>query len=117
MLIDALKEDKWGYFRPGYYPMEKNNMVPAIVCLGEAHTGEPNIQFVLVKADCYMKAWQDALFVSEKDFDHITNESEISEMQVENPNEKIQVLTKEFMAKGYLPLTQIKTEVRFNQLH
>jgi len=114
MIIDALKEDKWGYFRPGYYPIEKNSMVPAIVCLGEAHTGEPNIQFVLIKADCYLKAWQDALLVSEKDFDHITKEPET---QIENANEKIQLLTKEFMAKGYLPLTQIKTEVRFNQLH
>jgi hypothetical protein len=114
MLIDALKEEHWGYFRPGYYPIEKGNVVPAMVCLSEALTGEPNIQFVLVKTDCYLKAWEDALFVSEKDYAHITGDQT---QPPEDANEKIKLLTDQFIAKGYLPLTQIKTEVRFNALH
>ena len=114
MPIDALTEEQWGYFRPGYYPIEKGNVVPAIVCLSEIITGEPNIQFVLVKTDCYLKAWEDALFVSEKDYDHITQDQTAAP---EDANEKIKLLMDQFIAKGYLPLTQIKTEVQFNSLH
>jgi hypothetical protein len=115
--MKELKEESWGYFRPGFYPLEKHNVVPAMICLGEApYHREPNIQFVLVKADCYLKAWQDALLVSEKDFDQIINDSPLP-ASPENPSEKIKHLMEKFIGKGYLPLNKVKAEVTFNALH
>lgn len=117
--MKAFKEESWGYFRPGFYPLEEQNVVPAMICLSESqayNSKEPNVQFVLVKADCYLKAWQDALLVSEKDYDQITKDSSLPIVD-ENINGKIEHLIEKFMNKGYLPLNKVKTEVKFNAVH
>ena len=112
----ALTEEKWGYFRPGYYPIKTHSVVPAMVCLSNTATDdEPNVQFVLVKADCYLKEWQDALVVSEQDFKQIQAKCDATiEIDITS---KIENLLVEFAAKGYLPLSKVKTEVKNNKLH
>ncbi|MDX2164919.1 MAG: hypothetical protein SFW07_05840 [Gammaproteobacteria bacterium] len=108
MMTQGTKDDKWGYFRPGYFPLQDDSIAPAMVCLTEAHTDdeEPNVQFILVKADCCLKVWEDALFVSETDFDHAKNKSDC-----------LNELMTRFMEKGYLPLNKIKSEVQFMSFH
>jgi hypothetical protein len=115
VIYHELKEENWGYFRPGFYPMEESGVVPAMVCLSELpYQTEPNIQFVLVKMSCYLKEWEDALLISENDFEQITKRSRLKS---EDANKKIQHFMKRFISKGYLPLTKVKSEVQFNPLH
>ena len=111
----ALKEEKWGYFRPGYYPIKTNTVVPAMVCLSNTTTDEPNVQFVLVKADCYLKEWQDALVVSEQDFKQVQAKCD-TDIEI-NISDKIENLVAEFAAKGYLPLSKVKTEAKQQNFH
>jgi hypothetical protein len=110
-----LTEEKWGYFRPGYYPIKNNTVVPAIVCLSNSSKDEPNIQFVLVKTDCCLKEWQDALVVSEQDFNQAQAKFN-TDFDI-NISDKIENLTAEFVAKGYLPLTKIKNEIKNKHFH
>ncbi len=107
-MTQGIKDDKWGYFRPGYFPLHDDSIAPAMVCLTEPHANEeePNVQFILVKADCYLKVWEDALLISETDFD-------LAKTQSEGLNE----LMASFMEKGYLPLNKIKSEVQFMSFH
>ena len=102
--------DKWGYFRPGYFPVQDNSIAPAMICLGqkEHHNGEPDVQFVLIKADCYLKIWEDALLVSETDFE---------EAQKNAPIPDLYSLMDKFMTRGYLPMKKIKPNVQFLGLH
>jgi len=115
--LEQLKEENWGYFRPGFYPIQKDNIAPAMICLGEkAYDTEHNIQFILVKTDCYLNDWEDALLVSEKDYEQITeNMNAISTSQ--NSSEKLHALTEKFLNKGYLPLSKIIPEVQLNNIH
>ena len=117
MKIEAeLTEEKWGYFRPGYYPIKSNTVVPAMVCLSNTlREDEPNVQFILVKADCYLKEWQDALVVSEQDFKQVQDKCDPS-IEI-NISSKIENLIAEFTAKGYMPLSKIKTEIKLNKVH
>jgi len=106
-MTQGTSDDKWGYFRPGYFPLKDDSIVPAMICLSDSHDEEePNVQFILVKADCYLKVWEDALFISENDFDDARNQS----------GELTDLMTR-FMQRGYLPLNKIKTEVQFMGIH
>jgi hypothetical protein len=115
--LEQLKEENWGYFRPGFYPIQKDNIAPAMICLGEkAYDTEHNIQFILVKTDCYLNDWEDALLVSEKDFDQIT-ENMAPPTESQNSSDKLHALTEKFLNKGYLPLSVIIPEVQLNNIH
>jgi hypothetical protein len=106
-MTQGTSDDKWGYFRPGYFPLQDDSIAPAMVCLSESHNNEePNVQFILVKADCCLKVWEDALLVSENDFDDAKNQSgELNDLMAS------------FMQRGYLPLNKIKSEVQFLSIH
>lgn len=108
MMTQATSDDKWGYFRPGYFPVQDDSIAPAMICLSDAVSSEeaPNVQFILVKADCYQKVWEDALFISEHDFDHAKNNSE-----------QLNDLMESFMKRGYLRLDMLKNEVKFPDIH
>jgi hypothetical protein len=107
MMTHGTSDDKWGYFRPGYFPVKDDSIAPAMVCLSETHGDEePNVQFILVKADCYLKVWEDALFISENDFDDAKNKSD-----------QLNDLMASFMKRGYLPLNKLKNEVQFMSIH
>lgn len=115
--LKELKEENWGYFRPGFYPVQKDNIAPAMICLGEqAVDNEHNIQFILVKTDCYLDDWEDALLVSEKDFDQVL--AKLNESQhAHTTTEKIHLLTEKFLNKGYLPLSTIIPDMQLNHIH
>ncbi len=115
--IEKLKEENWGYFRPGFYPVQKDSIAPAMICLGEQnYHSDHNIQFILVKTDCYLNDWEDALLVSEKDYEQASKLLNKKESQ-KNLNDRLHLLTEQFISKGYLPLSQIIPDIQLNSIH
>lgn len=109
-MTQGTSDDKWGYFRPGYFPLKDDSIAPAMVFLSESHTEEePNVKFIMVKADCYLKAWEDALFISENDFDIAK--------KAQNESGELDDLMTRFMERGYMSLSKLKNEVQFNDFH
>lgn len=119
--VKKLNEENWGYFRPGFYPVQKNNIAPAMICLGEqSYNSDHNIQFILVKTDCYLNDWEDALLVSEKDYEQaakILDQKDRDNIDNVNVKDKLHLLTEQFINKGYLPLSKIIPDIQLNSLH
>jgi len=113
----APADEKLGYFRPGFYPLKTKAIVPAIVCLrDDEYQEEPSIDFVMIRSNCPLSEWEDALSVSQHDFTEAYDLAE-NQFNAEQPQEKIEYLLEKFTARGYLLLSEVDQRVQLNSLH
>lgn len=111
--IILTEEEKFGYFRPGFFPATSNSIMPAMVYLSNIPFTEPDIQFILVKTNCCLPEWQDALTISEKDFDQAIANCE----KVLPTKGKMTELVEQFKAKGYYPHTELNQQIHEANIH
>lgn len=101
-MIDIDDTTDLGFFRPGFYPAAKDTVLPAMVCVKPTlDDEEPDVQFILIKLGCTLTEWEDALVVSERDFNLVDAD--------QTPLEK---LIKAFAQQGYFPLTKLNKHIQ-----